>query len=208
MDVFVPFDAIDPKSRLEPPLTPEERPSFAGAMLDDVLDTVEAAGHTPSVLATAPIDIPASVLVDERPLTRAVNGLLGLTDGPLAVIMADVPLATPAAVERLLDAPGDVVLAPGVGGGTNAVVVRDRAFEVDFHGCSIADHRDNAEAAGLTATTVDSYALGVDVDEPTDLAEVLLHSDGAAADWLERRGFAVVVDEAEVRVGVERRPGD
>lgn len=207
MDVFVPFDAIDPKSRLEPPLTADERWSFATAMLADVLDAIEATGRSPRVLSTAPVDLPGSVLVDERPLTKAVNGLLGLTDDPLAIVMADLPLATPSAIDRLLTAEGDVVLAPGLGGGTNALVIRDPAFQADFHGCSIADHRRGADDADLSVQTVDSFALGVDIDEPDDLVEVLLHSRKTAATWLDEHGFTVTADETG-RVGIERASGD
>lgn len=207
MDIFVPFDALDPKGRLEPPLTGDERGAFADAMLADVISAIEASGNTPHVLSTAPLDVPVPVLVDERPLTRAVNSLHSLTDDDLAVVMADIPLVTPAAIDRLVETGGDVVLVPGVGGGTNAAVVRSTDFSFDFHGCSIRDHRDIAEAAGLRTATVDSYRLGVDIDEPDDLAEVLLHSKGRAATWLSDHGFTVVADE-ENRVGVERRPTD
>lgn len=207
MDVFVPFDAVDPKSRLTPPLSEEERGAFAMAMLEDVISTIESVGPTPQVLSNAPMDVPWSVFIDERALTPAVNSLLKLSEGPLAIVMADLPLVTPTAIDRLLSAEGDLVLAPGVGGGTNALVIRDRSFTVDFHGCSIADHRQIAEEAGLSVTSIDSYAFGVDIDEPDDLAEVLLHSDGSAADWLVEQDFSVVEDDQH-RVTVERTSGD
>lgn len=207
MDVFVPFDAIDPKCRLEPVLADAERGAFADAMLADVIDAIEATGRTPHVLSTAPIDVSASVLVDERPLTRAVNSLMTLSADPIAIVMADLPLVTPAAIDRLLTTEGDLVLAPGIGGGTNAAVVRSTAFEFDFHGCSIRDHRRQAAEADLEVGTVDSFALGIDIDEPADLAEVLLHSDGAAASWLADRGFEVVADDTD-RVTVTRRSDD
>lgn len=207
MDVFVPFDPLDPKRRLEPPLSAFEREAFAHAMLEDVLAAIEATDHAPHVLSTAPLDIDASVMVDERPLTRATNSLLRLSADPVAIIMADLPLVTPAAVDRLIGTEGDVVLVPGVGGGTNAAVVRSDDFAFDFHGCSIRDHHEAATAAGCTVATVDSYVLGVDIDEPGDLPEVLLHADGAAATWLADHGFVVVADD-EDRVGIERRSED
>lgn len=207
MDVFVPFDAFNPKRRLAPPLSDDERGAFAHAMLEDVVMAIQSAGHSPQILSNVPMDVEWSVFIDERPLTAAVNSLFKLSDDSVAIIMADLPLVTPLAVERLLGSDGDVVLAPGVGGGTNALVVRDDEFHVDFHGCSIADHRDIADEADLSVTTIDSFALGIDIDEPADLAEVLLHSDGAAAAWLTEQEFAVVADD-ENRVGVERTSGD
>lgn len=207
MDFYIPFDAIDPKTRLEPPLTATERGAFAEAMLFDVIDAVQQTQGTPRVLSTAPIDIPCPVVVDERPLTRAVNGLLAMADDPVAILMADLPLVTADAIDRLVDTTGDVVAAPGIGGGTNALVVRDLAFRVDFHGCSIADHEHIATDADLDFSTVDSFTLGVDIDEAHDLAEVLLHGNGRANQWLREHGFSISTAD-DHRVSVDRRPRD
>ena len=237
MDVIVPFAVDDPKSRLEPVLAPDERREFARAMLADVLDAVVTAGGSPHVLATAPFDPTADrsgsldppVVVDDRPLTDAVNAALerhghaaaGPTAEPrtasssrdgVAVVMADLALATPGALARLFEPdrdgdrsdepPADVTIAPGRGGGTNALVVRQPAFRVDYHGASYLDHRRAAERLDATARVVDSYRLAVDVDEPADLAEVLLHGSGAAEAWLRDAGFTL--DTADGRVTATR----
>lgn len=181
MRVLVPFDAATPKSRLSSLFDDGERRALAAAMLADTLAALKK--HDPLVLATAPIEVDAPVVVDDRPLTEAVNGALAGAL-PTAVVMADLPLATPAAIKRLVAPDVDVAVAPGLGGGTNAIVVRDPAFTVDYHGASVRDHRRIAREAGLSTATVDSFRLAVDVDEPTDLAEVLLHGDGTAAEWL------------------------
>jgi len=47
---------------------------------------------------------------------------------------------------------------------------------------SYLDHVAAAKGADLTRTEVDSYRLATDVDEPADLAEVLLHADGRESD--------------------------
>jgi 2-phospho-L-lactate guanylyltransferase len=215
--VIVPFDAVDPKRRLSPILDGDERAAFARAMLDDVVGTLREAGHEPTVLATGPVDVDATVVVDDRPLTPAVNARLAgeaecpapSPETPVAVVMADLALATPAALERLFGAGGDeatapdVTIAPGRGGGTNALVVRDPAFRVDYHGASVRDHRRIARDAGLATGSVDSFRLATDVDEPVDLVEVLLHAEGTrAAGWLRAAGVEVAVGEG--RVGVER----
>jgi 2-phospho-L-lactate guanylyltransferase len=200
MRVVVPFDARDPKTRLNGVLDGTERSAFARAMLRDVLAAVRTAGGEPTVLATAEVDVDAPVALDDRPLTPAINDRIANVEAPLAIVMADLALATPAAIERLLDAEGRVVLVPGRGGGTNALVVRDSAFRVDFHGASFGDHRRIATEAGIDPTVVDSYRLSTDVDEPADLVEVLLHGTGRAATWLEDRGFDLVVEEGRVDV--------
>ena len=202
MRVVVPVSGLEPKTRLADVLDADERLSFTEAMLGDVVETLSAAGHAPEVVATAPVDCPAPVTVDERPLDPLINGLLDDTDGALAVVMADLPLVTVEAVERLFAPDADVVLAPGLGGGTNAFVARHPGFRVDYHGASIRDHRRIAREIGADMTEVDSRRLATDIDEPDDLAEVLLHGDGRATDWLADAGFALTVTDG--RVGIER----
>jgi 2-phospho-L-lactate guanylyltransferase len=73
---------------------------------------------------------------------------------------------------------------------------------VDYHGASYLDHREIAAAVGAAFETVDSHRLGTDVDEPADLAEVLIHGEGRAATWLREAGFAL--DASEGRVSVVR----
>ncbi len=200
MRLVVPVSGSAPKTRLSPVLSPAERREFTEAMLADVVDALDGAGHAPEVISTAPVNCEAPVTVDDRDLDTLVNDLL--TDGDLAVVMADLPLLTPEAVERLFDPAADVVLAPGLGGGTNAFVCRHPDFRVDYHGASIRDHRRIAREADASLTEVDSRLLATDIDEPADLAEVLVHGEGAAADWLRDAGFEVVTDDG--RVTVER----
>lgn len=199
MRVVVPFAASEPKTRLEGVLSPDERAEFADAVLTDVLAALAAAGRSPTVLSTAPLpERSVPVRVDERDLSTAVNAVLAEATEATAVVMADLALATPRAFERLFAADGDVVLAPGLGGGTNALVVRDAGFRVDYHGGSFADHRAIAAERGLATTVVDSFRLAVDVDERADLAEVLLHGEGTAAEWLRDRDFTLATADGRV----------
>lgn len=202
MRVVVPFDAATPKTRLEDTLEPAERADFAQAMLADVLGALQETGAEPEVLSTGHIETEVPVMVDERPLTQAVNAVLADASAPIAVVMADLALSTPRAFARLLDAPGDVVLVPGRGGGTNALVARHPDFRVDYHGVSIRDHRETASAIGASVTEIDSARLSTDIDERADLPEVLLRGRGRATDWLRQR-FAITVTDG--RVGVKRR---
>ncbi|MFB6256359.1 MAG: 2-phospho-L-lactate guanylyltransferase [Haloplanus sp.] len=202
MRLLVPFEAARPKTRLDGVLDSDERVAFARAMLRDVLDACREAGHDPEVVATGPVaDVP--VTVDDRPLSAAMNARLG-GDDPLGVVAADLALLTPAAVGRLVDAAAeaDVTIAPGRGGGTNALVVSHPDFRVDFHGVSYRDHRRVARNAGADVAVVDSMRLSTDVDEPADFVEVLLHGKGAAAAWLSER---FELNDGNGRVGVVRR---
>ncbi|WP_306056247.1 2-phospho-L-lactate guanylyltransferase [Natronococcus wangiae] len=208
MHVLVPFAADAPKTRLAPVLAPEERSAFARAMLADVLAAIEATGREATVVSTTAFDLDealsATVTVDDRPLTPAVNDRLpiGREDEAVAVVMADLALTTPDALERLFAADGDVVIAPGRGGGTNALVVRHPEFRVDYHGGSYLDHREIAAEVGAGLETVDSFRLGTDVDEPADLVEVLIHGTDRAPACLRDLGFDLDVNDG--RVGVAR----
>jgi len=203
MRILVPFEAADPKTRLNVVLDADERDGVARAMLRDVLDACLDAGHDPEVVATAPVEVAeAPVTVDDRPLSAAVNARLGGAE-PLGVVVADLALATPAAVDRLVDAAADadVAIAPGRGGGTNGLVIDHRDFRVDFHGASYRDHVAAARDVDADLAVVDSMRLSTDVDEPTDFVEVLLHGEGEAAAWL---GARFELDAGGGRVGVDR----
>ncbi|QCW04259.1 2-phospho-L-lactate guanylyltransferase [Natrinema pallidum] len=229
MRVVVPFAAETPKTRLESVFSPDERSRFARAMLADVLRAIAETGHEPTVVSTAPLavadlELPeavaavTSVAVDERPLTDAVNARLpggdGAADGigaagdsdrnPVAVVMADLALATPGALEGVLTTAADVAIAPGRGGGTNALVVRHPAFRADYHGTSYLDHCEIAQSVGADLETVDSFRLGTDIDEPADLVEVLVHGRAGDRALARLHEFGFVLDDRGGRVGVAR----
>lgn len=195
MDVLVPFAAGEPKTRLADTLKRDERAAFARAMLLDVCETILEADGTPTVLSTEPIECPHPVVVDERPLTEAVNARL---DPPGAVVMADLALVTPAALRRLFETDAEVTLAPGLGGGTNAFLSRHPDFRVDYHDASIRDHRRIAREIDADVETIDSFRLAVDIDEARDLPEILLHGSGRSRQWLESAGFEVLADDGRV----------
>ena len=217
MQVVVPFAATEPKTRLADVLTPDERSTFARAMLADVLAAIVESGHEPTVVATAPLEPAAldladdvsasvSVAVDDRPLTEAVDAVLPDEAGEaVAVVMADLALATPDALAALFASDADVAVAPGRGGGTNALVVRHPAFRVDYHGASYLDHCEIARDAGLTLETVDSFRLGTDVDEAADLVEVLVHGTEDACSPTRLSEFGFELERSDGRVDAVRR---
>lgn len=202
MRVLVPFDSRDPNTRLSPVLDSTERSEFARVLLDSVVETVEAAGHAPEILATEPVDADCPVRVDEQPLSPAINAVLAAATDPVAVVMSDLGLATVDALGALFEPAADVVLAPGLGGGTNAIVVRETAFRVDYHGGSYRKHCREADRRDLSVEAVDSFRLAVDIDEPADLAELLIHGNGEATDWLREAGF--VLDTTDGRCVARR----
>jgi 2-phospho-L-lactate guanylyltransferase len=199
MRVLVPFDPREPKTRLTSVLSEDERREFARAMLDDVVTTIRKTGRTPEVVTPTRIHVRgASILVDDRPLSAAINAKLEAATESISVIMADLPLLTPSSCSRLFEADGNVVLAQGLGGGTNALVTRHSDFRVDYHGTSYHDHLEIAETCGISVTELDSFRFAVDIDQPRDLPEILLHGTGRANEWLRSAGFQLTTDDGRV----------
>ena len=88
-------------------------------------------------------------------------------------------------------------------GGTNAIFIRDPSrFHVDYYGASFLKHRDIAQNNGLEFEVFDSFNLSTDIDEVADIAEVLIHGTGRAADCLKKLGFTLAGNGG--RVGVKR----
>jgi 2-phospho-L-lactate guanylyltransferase len=203
----IPFRPVDPKTRLAPLLSLPEREAFARAMLADVVGAVRAAGLDPLLLSTHPYDCPGvEVRLAPVGLSDALNALLPTLAGPVLIVMADLPLADAEAVRRLVGTACDVAIAPGRGGGTNAIYLRDPTrFHVDYYEVSVQKHLQIAEDAGLSVECVDSFRLYLDLDEEEDLVDLLIHGEGRARAYLESLGIGLLATKG--RVCLERRPG-
>ncbi len=203
----IPFRPVHPKRRLSGVLDPVEREEFARAMLADVADATAGAGCHPVVLSTRAFPFAAApVEVMDAGLNEALTAWCASREGPVLVIMADLPLATPETVRRLLSSGADVTLVPGRGGGTNAILLRDcRRFRFDYYEASFLKHQAIAADLGLSCAVFDSFRLYTDVDERDDLVEVLLHGTGRARVLLVEKGFSL--SQATGRVTVVRGSG-
>ena len=114
--------------------------------------------------------------------TAAERGIQRAREGGAAaalILSSDLPLVTPQAVRRMLDAaamlkPPVVVAAPAIGrGGTNALYLRPPdAIALHFGDDSLAKFQEDAEARGVRFAVHRSDALALDLDEPSDLARL------------------------------------
>jgi phospholactate guanylyltransferase (EC 2.7.7.-) len=139
----------------------------------------------------------------EAGLNDALNVFFSEHRGPLLLVMADLPLAIPEAILRVMDTRADIGIVPGRGGGTNVLFLRDpRCFRADFYGASYRKHCQVALEFGCSVESIDSYRLHTDIDEKEDLVEVMLHNTGRSREFLESRGFSLVTENG--RVSVER----
>ena len=193
MKVFVPFEPRNPKTRLSPVLSKQERIELAERMLRDVVSTVHEADQEPVVLSTRKpgFSVDADLRIDDASLDDAVNRALDDLQPPIGVVMSDLAVMDAEAFEKLTDSDSDsdcdLAVAPGLRGGTNAFVTRTEKFRVDYHGVSYLDHRKKAVDMELDFEAVDSFKLSLDIDEPRDLPELLIHGDGEAHDFLDNK---------------------
>ena len=203
---IIPFKPKNPKTRLSPVMSLEERERFAEMMLGDVLDAVVEGGCTPTILSTAPYQLTGvETLVHGGGLNEALNEILPRSEGPTLIVMSDLPLITPANVSEMVSTTARMAMVPGRGGGTNAIFLPNpMGFRADFYGASFLKHLEIAGDLGLSVEIIDSFRLHDDIDEVEDLVEVLTLGTGASRRYLERLGFVLSTENG--RVGVKRNP--
>ncbi len=196
--IIVPFKHNGAKSRLSSVLTPEERRLLAFAMLRDVLDVVTGF-HRATILSRLGLDIAevgrdVKVLELDLELNDALNSLISEEaergwQSDILIVMADLALLTGNEIARILNCDGDVVICPGRGGGTNMILIRSPEFRTCYQGLSFQKHLAFAKELRLDATVFESFRAGCDIDEPDDLAEVLIHGQGKTKSLLQALGF-------------------
>lgn len=173
------------KTRLSPVLDAAARRALVARMLRHVVDAAAAAPGVGEVLLLGPSghDLP-------RPLRRLADPGGGLN----AALASALPTAAAAGVDRLVILAGDLPLvsaadvaalaglAPGRLGlapdrretGTNALSLplpAAQQFRFQYGPDSFARHSAEAARLGLALEVIRSETLGLDIDEPEDLAE-------------------------------------
>jgi 2-phospho-L-lactate/phosphoenolpyruvate guanylyltransferase len=181
---LVPVKALaEAKGRLAPAIGPLQRRLLAIAMFEDVIAALQAArGLEPPVVVSPDrevwrrADAMGCRVVEERPGAGDLNASLAAAaaragGGSLLVVAADLPLASAAGLERVLEAAAvaPVAVVPSAdGGGTNVLAWRDPAsFAPSFGPDSAARH-----LAVAGAVRVDEPGLSLDVDTVEDLRAV------------------------------------
>jgi 2-phospho-L-lactate/phosphoenolpyruvate guanylyltransferase len=181
---LVPVKALaEAKGRLAPAVGPLQRRLLAIAMFEDVVAALQAVPTLAAPVVVSPdrevwrrADAMGCRVVEEPPGAGDLNGALTaaarrLGNGsPLLVVAADLPLASPAGLERVLAAArAPVAVVPSAdGGGTNVLAWRDPAsFAPSFGPDSAARH-----LAVPGAVRVEEPGLSLDVDTLADLEAV------------------------------------
>uniref|UniRef100_A0A7C3MB17 2-phospho-L-lactate guanylyltransferase n=1 Tax=Archaeoglobus fulgidus TaxID=2234 RepID=A0A7C3MB17_ARCFL len=194
MRIVIPFKANNPKSRLSTLLSESERKELARLMLLDVVDVTRNFGDV-TILCPEEVEFEGvRVDVDASDLNTAVNRLID--NVPAAVIMSDLPLLNKEVLTRFFETEGDVVIAPGRKGGTNMLLVRKRGFRVSYHYGSFFKHLEIALKLGMKAEIFDSFFSSVDIDDESDLLELMMHGEGKRSQkFLKDLGFYVCFEK-------------
>jgi 2-phospho-L-lactate/phosphoenolpyruvate guanylyltransferase len=179
---LVPVKALaEAKGRLAPAVGPLQRRLLAIAMFEDVVAALQAVPALAAPVVVSPdrevwrrAEAMGCRVVEEPPGAGDLNGALTAAargnGSPLLVVAADLPLATPAGLERVLAATrAPVAVVPSAdGGGTNVLAWRDPAsFAPSFGPDSAARH-----LAVPGAVRVEEPGLSRDVDTLEDLEAV------------------------------------
>ncbi len=211
MRAVIPFKKSNAKSRLGALLSEKEREKLAFAMLLDVSEALlkSRCFKVIDILSTSPVEVEGTnTVLTEKGLNEALNEYLQKMSShsinePVLIIMADIPLVSADNIMHIAASRADITIAPGRMGGTNALFIRNpKSFRVDYYGTSFLKHFEIARKNNLKHEVFDSFNLSTDIDEPEDIAEVLIHGRGEAARYLKKLGF--VLEESGGRVGVKR----
>jgi 2-phospho-L-lactate guanylyltransferase len=190
--ILVPVKNLEnAKERLAPVLSRAERRNLAEAMLQDVLEAVAGVNQRTrvGVVTSDPfaaalarrhgftiIPDPANLSESDAIAHATEHCITGGEDSTL-VIPGDIPLLQPADVEQVLAAaPAQgTVLVPGWDGrGSNAVFRRPaNLFPLRFGNDSFPPHLRAAQSTGQPCIVLRLPRIGLDVDNPAELAQLL-----------------------------------
>jgi len=189
--VVVPVkDFASAKQRLDTVLSPADRGRLAEAMFHDVLSALTTVSDLETI---------AIVTKDEQAITMATRVGAFIIQEPenrgeteavalatdvlinrgvqtMLVVPGDIPLITQADVEHIIQAgcSAEVVLVPAHDErGTNAVLLTPpHILPLRFGHDSFRPHLESARARGLGTTVLPVPTIALDIDTPTDLAEL------------------------------------
>lgn len=194
--ILVPVKNLEnAKERLSPVLSRAERRALAQAMLQDVFAALAAVHHHTRVAVVTSDAFAADLaqhcrfeiiadpanLGESDAIANATEHCVAQGEDSTLVLPGDIPLLQAKDIEQVLAAaPAEgSVLVPGWDGrGSNAVWRRPaNLFPLRFGNDSFEPHLRSARATGKPCIVLRLPRLGLDVDNPADLAQ-LLSADG------------------------------
>jgi 2-phospho-L-lactate guanylyltransferase len=185
-------DTTDAKQRLGDAVAPKLRRRLALAMLEDVLTTLAASPGLAGFIVVTEDEIAAliaqryhaRILTDSAregqtgAVAAAARRLAREDKGAMLTIPGDVPLVTPDEIAQIIathDRTPDFIIAPAHDArGSNAILCAPpTAVPLKFGDDSFLPHLDAARRAGVEPKILRLPGLGLDIDNPADLAAFL-----------------------------------
>lgn len=197
--VLIPVNRLDrAKGRLATLLDADQRAELALTTLATAWEAaVEATGAAVILTADPRVAVllgPGADVIEEDPAIAGLNAQLTrararLIDGgrigtaePILILHADLPLATPGAIEALVAASpgeGSATMVASADGGTNALLEWPAGrMQLAYGPGSAAQHEHAARDAGLVVAWHESAALRLDLDTPADVVALLNDANG------------------------------
>jgi 2-phospho-L-lactate guanylyltransferase len=190
----VPVKALgDAKQRLASVLPREARRRLMLVMLQDLLATLRSVETLGPILVVSPEAQVAELaerhgvlfLREARGTGHSIAVASGLAFAKSCgasraiTLPADVPLVTAEEIRRVIDTdtPGVTLVPSRDGDGTNAILFDPLdALAPSFGPGSFARHHAQAAACGIVCRTLSLPGIGLDIDEPDDLAQLMRHT--------------------------------
>ncbi|HSB76448.1 MAG TPA: 2-phospho-L-lactate guanylyltransferase [Terriglobales bacterium] len=203
--ILVPVKNLEnAKERLSPVLGRAERRELAQAMLEDVLEALAGVNHRAHVGVVTSDSFAAALaerhgfevlpdganLGESHAIAQATEYCVARGEDSTMVIPGDIPLLQPEDIEQVLaaaPAQGSVLVPGWDGRGSNAVLRRPAGlFPLRFGNDSFQPHLRAAQATGLPCRVLQLPRVGLDVDNPADLARLLAAEGNTRAQRLLR----------------------
>lgn len=178
-------DPLRGKQRLSSHFANDLRAELVEAMLLDVIDACTSSTSITDVMIVTPNPAIApatcTVMTDPgRGHAQAIETALeraGAADS-VVILMADCPLVTGEAIDRLVGSAAPLALAPAQDGGTNALAMRPANLLRPAFGVpgSSAITMATARELGLNMKLVNDPVFAIDLDDPRDIERIVSRS--------------------------------
>lgn len=178
--VIVPLKAFSSaKSRLASVRTPSEREALARSLASGVLDALSGRRV---IVVRGSDDVELDAWAAERGVATVVappgldqaafTGRENARERQIGrIVVCHADLSRPSDLSVVLDRPGSFVVPDRHLDGTNLLALpSDSDFEFAYGPGSLKRHLDEAVRCGIDLTIIEDTDLGIDIDEPADLA--------------------------------------
>ncbi len=209
------------KTRLSHFLSEDERTSLLKVMLADIVDVVRdlvvdiiLVSHDDNVYDYA-LELGVSFVKEKDHEDNKLNNALldaissvkeNYMDHDILIIPSDIPLIKQEHIASVKQFESDMIISPSKGGGTNLLCFNsDYDFIPLFGDMSYFRHIEEALTSGMSINLIESFYLSVDINNPEDLGELLLHGvDTKSYDYLAGLDIRVSSNHSTERLNVER----